>query len=117
MEQEKSRIGVFTSPTCSHCPGALKLAKEISKERNDVRVEEYSLATSVGKKMAVLHQVHSFPTIFVQGPAHHETIAFRGSPSRDKLRTAIDVTQGRKTVDILEDKREGLFKKLKSFFD
>jgi len=33
---EKSKIEVFTSPTCPHCPSAVKLAKELEQERDDV---------------------------------------------------------------------------------
>ena len=48
----RSKITVFTSPTCPHCPGAVKLVKEVSRERDDVVVEVLSTATHKGSKKA-----------------------------------------------------------------
>ena len=115
MEKEKTRIGVFTSPTCPHCPGAKELVKKLSKERDDVIFEEYSSMTSIGRKEAAIQGITSVPTIFVKGPWHHETIAFRGTPSKERLISAIDITQGRKKIDELDGK-ENFFSKIKSLF-
>jgi hypothetical protein len=48
----KSKIEVFTSPTCPFCPSALKLALEIEKERSDVKVLESSTGTNQGQRRA-----------------------------------------------------------------
>ena len=49
---EKSRIEIFTSPTCPHCPGALELAREVEREREDVEVVELSTLSEEGRKKA-----------------------------------------------------------------
>lgn len=116
MEKEKTRIGIFTSPTCPHCPGAVEMVNEIASVRNDIKVEEYSTVTPVGSKMATEHGITGVPTILINGPGYRDTIAFRGTPSKVKLMSAIDVTRGKGTIDILEEKRDGFFKRIRSFF-
>jgi len=116
MEKERTRIGIFMSPTCPHCPGALEMVNEIAAGRNDVLIEEYNTITPLGSKMAAEHGIIGVPTILINGPGYKDTIAFRGAPSRLKLMSAIDVTRGKKTIDILEDKRDGFFKRIKSLF-
>jgi len=116
MEKEKTRIGVFTSPTCPHCPGAIEMVNEIALGRDDLKIEEYSTITPVGSRMAAEQGITSVPTILLNGPGYKNTIAFRGAPSRIKLMSAIDVTRGKKTIDILEDRKEGFFKRIKSLF-
>jgi|FLOH01.1.fsa_nt_gi thioredoxin 1 len=90
-----SKIEVFTSPTCPHCPSALNLAKQIEKERSDVKVIETSSISSQGRKRAQMYNVMSVPTVFVNGP-HFDRIGFRGTPPKSKLLEAIDISLGLK---------------------
>ena len=89
------KIEVFTSPTCPHCPSAKMLAMQVQKERDDVKVIETSTATKQGSRRADLMNVMSVPTLFVKGP-HFDRIGFRGTPSKDKLLEAIDISLGLK---------------------
>lgn len=91
----KSKIEVFTSPTCPHCHPALDLAKQIEKERDDVKVVELSTATPHGHRKAEQMGVMAVPTIFVRGPAYPQTIGFKGLPSKKGLLKAIDISLGK----------------------
>lgn len=90
-----TKIEVFTSPTCPYCPSAVKLAKEVEKERDEVKVIEQSTATKEGNRRAKLLNVMSVPTVFVKGP-EFDRIGFRGTPPKDKLLEAIDISLGLK---------------------
>ena len=91
----KVRIQVFTSPTCPHCHPALDLAKQIEKERDDVKVTELSTATPHGHRKAEQLGVMAVPTIFVKGPAYPQDIGFKGLPSKKGLLKAIDISLGK----------------------
>ena len=91
----KCKIEVFTSPTCPHCHPALNLAKEIEKERDDVKVTEFSTATPQGRRKARQMEVTALPTIFVKGPSYPQNIGFRGLPSKKGLLKAIDISLGK----------------------
>ena len=91
----KVRIQVFTSPTCPHCHPALDLAKQIEKERNDVKVTELNTATPHGHRKAKQLGVMAVPTIFVKGPAYPQDIGFKGLPSKKGLLKAIDISLGK----------------------
>lgn len=91
----KSKIIIFTSPTCPHCHSAVDLAKEIEKMREDVKVTEISTATKSGHNKAEQMGVMAVPTIFVRGPGYPQNIGFRGTPSKNALLKAIDISLGK----------------------
>jgi len=86
----KARIEVYTSPTCPHCPSAVSLAKEISEQREDVRLRIYSLAEKNGMSRAERYGIMSTPTILVTGECSDGFIGFRGTPARETLIKAIE---------------------------
>ncbi len=90
----KSQLEVFTSPLCPSCHPALDLAKEIEKERDDVKVTELSTATPHGRRKAKQRGVSVVPTIFVKGPAYPQNIGLKGLPSKKGLLKAIDISLG-----------------------
>lgn len=99
---EKSIIEIFTSPTCPHCPGALELAREVEQERKDVEVVELSTTTQEGIKKAQEFNVMTVPTIFVKGQEHNEILGFRGTPSKERLIKAVEISLGFKKAKELE---------------
>lgn len=109
---EKSKVEVFTSPTCPHCPSAKNLAKQVEKEREDIEVKELSTATDEGMKKAQHYGIMSVPTLLINGPAYSEPIGMRGTPSKQGLNKAVNISLG------LEEWKEekGLFEKLKGLF-
>lgn len=113
---EKSKILLFTSPTCPHCPAAEKFVHEIAKERDDATVEIFSSVTTKGQKKARSLGVMSVPTIFVKGPNHPEHIGFRGVPHKKNFLKAIDISLGKADFEkkiSLSDKITKLFSKFK----
>jgi small redox-active disulfide protein 1 len=102
---EQSKIEVFTSPTCPHCPSAKQLAQEVSKGRDDVRVIEQSTATAEGVKKAQHYNIMTVPTILVTGPATNEVFGFQGTPSRTKLVEAIEMSLGKREIPNNEPKK------------
>jgi thioredoxin 1 len=91
----KCKIEVFTSPRCPHCHPALDLAKQIEKERDDVKVIELNTATPHGSRKARQLSIMAVPTIFVKGPSYPQDIGFRGLPSKKGLLKAIDISLGK----------------------
>jgi len=71
------------------------LAKQIEKERDDVKVTELSTATPHGYRKAKQLGVMALPTIFVKGPAYPQDIGFKGLPSKKGLLKAIDISLGK----------------------
>lgn len=107
-----AKIEVFTSPTCPHCPSAVNLAKEIAKERDDVKVELTSTATNHGSKRARTLDVMSVPTTFVTGP-EFDRIGFRGLPKKSSLIDAIDISLGLKSWEETVKNNKSIFQKIK----
>jgi len=91
----KCKIEVFTSPTCPHCHGAVKLAKEIEKERDDVRAVETSTITGYGRRRSKNLGIMALPTTIVKGPGYQGNIGFKGLPSKKGLLKAIDISLGK----------------------
>lgn len=108
---EQSKIEVFTSPTCPHCPSAKNLAHEISKGRDDVRVIERSTATSEGSARARRFKIMTVPTILITGPATNEVFGFQGTPSKKKVIEAIEMSLGKREIPPVGEKK-GFFAKL-----
>lgn len=107
----KSKITVFTSPTCPHCPSAVKLAQKIGAQKDEVKVQIASTATPEGIMLARKFEIFSVPTIFVKGDGHPEILAIKGTPSEEKLNELIDISLGKKKI---EEPKPGFFKKLLS---
>ncbi|PLW80451.1 hypothetical protein C0585_02550 [Candidatus Woesearchaeota archaeon] len=89
-------ISVFTSPTCPHCPSAVNLVKEVTKEDKAVKMIEYGAANPNTQKKAAELEVQSVPTIFVKGEGYEKNIGFRGTPSKNSLIDAIKIAKGEK---------------------
>ncbi|MGM5484830.1 MAG: thioredoxin family protein [Nanobdellota archaeon] len=109
----KAKVEVFTSPTCPHCPSAVKVAKEITAGREDAETEEMSVATNEGRSKAQKYGIMSTPTLIINGPEHPEPIGMTGTPSRNGLSKAINISLGRERW---EEKKKGLFDKFMDLF-
>ena len=91
----KAKIEIFTSPTCPHCPKAVKKAEELAKERDDIKILEISTATKNGQKKARELNVRSVPTLFITGPGYEDRIGHVGVPSRNALEKMIAIALGK----------------------
>jgi len=63
------KIEVFTSPTCPHCPAAVRATKEFLQENPDiaerVKWKEMSTASAEGSRKARAYGIRSVPTIIL----------------------------------------------------
>jgi small redox-active disulfide protein 1 len=77
------RIEIFHSPTCPHCPEAIKVVREVAEECG-IKVEEINVLSPNGLIKAEGRGVKSTPTIFVG------EVKIVGVPSRERLKKAIE---------------------------
>ncbi len=89
-------IEVFTSPTCPHCPAAIKVTKEILDKNPELkaRVEwrEMNTAKSHAKRRARNYGIRSVPTIILTNTKTGEKSGVTGAPSSRKyLKIIYDV--------------------------
>lgn len=89
----KATVNVFFSPTCPHCPSAKNLAREISKERDDIDVKEINTMTQEGSMLANQFGIMSVPTIIILG--NDQPIGMTGTPSKGHFNKAIDIALGK----------------------
>ncbi|MHA1384939.1 MAG: thioredoxin family protein [Candidatus Helarchaeota archaeon] len=75
-ETEKVKIEIYESPTCPHCPVALRMlhnAKKIYKD--DIEIIDINISTQNGQMLAQLNNITGTPTIFING-----VLKFQGEP-------------------------------------
>ncbi len=76
-------VRVFTHPTCTTCPNAIRMVQRLVEQDPQVRMELVSLATARGREMAKALNVLSVPTVFVNGTR------FVGVPAWNELLEAV----------------------------
>ncbi|ADC47528.1 redox-active disulfide protein [Methanobrevibacter ruminantium M1] len=75
------KVEVFTSPTCPHCPGAVRLVEKAKEELGDaLDVTIYNTAEAEAMEIARKYHIMYVPTIIIDGE-----IKFQGAPSYDEL--------------------------------
>ncbi len=81
------KIEVFTSPTCPHCPAAVRATRELLAKypglEGRVKWSEVSTATSRGRKRAQSYEIRGVPTIILTNEAG-EKGGITGAPGPDK---------------------------------
>ena len=58
------KLKVFTMPTCTNCPAAKKLSREIA-EKYGLDYLEVDISTSDGQLDGLMHQIMSTPSIAI----------------------------------------------------
>jgi len=102
-------IEVFTSPTCPHCPAAVKATKELFQKypelKNDVTWKEISTGTPSGYKKAVSYGISAVPTIIITNLKTNERFGTIGVPSDKKYLDIIYKCMGKteKENDVEKD--------------
>lgn len=114
-------VEVFTSPTCPHCPGAVKATKELFTNhpdlKNDVQWKEMSTASPIGYKKAVSYGIQAVPTIIITNLNTNEHFGIVGVPSEKKYLEYIYKALGKTPNNYVEEKEnKGENKKEKSSF-
>jgi small redox-active disulfide protein 1 len=103
-----TKIEIFTSPTCPHCPHAKRIAMAVAKTR-EVKVIETSTYNKEGQKRANHYNIRSVPTLFITSPEIPDRIAFAGVPSENQLNRMLDIAEGKENWP---EKKEGLFSRI-----
>ena len=91
----KSKILLFTSPTCPNCAPAKDFIKRFSEERNDFEYEEMSTMMPEAIRLAKEFEVRAVPTFIIRGPGYENNIGFVGIPSKERFNEFLDLTQGK----------------------
>jgi glutaredoxin len=84
MSSPLIEVRVFTHPTCTTCPNAIRMVQRLVEQDPQVRMELVSLATAKGRETAKALNVLSVPTIFVNGTR------FVGVPAWNELFAAVN---------------------------
>lgn len=90
----KATVEIFSSITCPHCHGAIKIVEEVKKERNDIEIIKHIINEEEGFERAKLFEITSVPTLIIKSPIS-EYIGIRGLFSKKGLNKAIDVSLGK----------------------
>lgn len=115
-------IEVFTSPTCPHCPGAVKATKELFEKHQELKKEaiwkEISTASPSGYKKARSYGITAVPTIIITNLKTNEKFGITGTPSEEKYIELIYKAIGKEIKDTKEkEEKQEKNKEKKSIFD
>jgi predicted DsbA family dithiol-disulfide isomerase len=90
---DRIKIEVFTSPTCPHCPGAVKATEKLLDEnpelQDKVTWKELSTASPKGHSKAKTYGIRSVPTIVVTN-SRGEKGAYAGAPTQRHYKDMIE---------------------------
>jgi len=89
----KLKIEVFTSPTCPHCPGAVRATEELLNEnpglKDKVSWMEMSTGSPQGRAKANAYGIRSVPTVILTRD-DGETMGYRGAPTQRIYKKMVD---------------------------
>ena len=76
------KVEVFSSDSCPHCPGAVKVAEEAKADSTDldIELEVVNINTDENRKRAIDYQIMAVPTIVINGQ-----VEFIGAPSKEEF--------------------------------
>lgn len=76
------KVEVFKTDMCPHCPRAVALVKEVTKDLENVEVEIVDAVQNPNR--ALVYEIMAVPTIVING-----TKKFVGTPRREELIQAL----------------------------
>ncbi len=106
LKDMKSKVLLFTSPTCPNCPPAKKFIKELSEERKDFSYEEISTFLPEAQKLAKKYEIRAVPTFIIKGPGYEHNIGYAGLPSKKKFNELLDLSMGKKKKEEKTEKKQ-----------
>lgn len=74
------KVEVFTSPTCPHCPGAVKAVESAKEQIPDLDVDVCSVNDEESRQRAINYGIMAVPSIVING-----AVEFVGAPTLDEL--------------------------------
>lgn len=76
-----TKVEVFTSPTCPHCPGAERIVKQAKEELGDaIDVMIIDISDNDGRKKAIDYGIMAVPAIAI-----NNVVEFVGAPTYPEL--------------------------------
>jgi len=79
------KIEVFYSPSCPHCPKAIRLVRKVAPRFGEkVTIEEINTCTPEGQEKSDAYGIYAVPAIALNGK-----VKFLGAPSEEELLAAI----------------------------
>ncbi|MDL2246502.1 MJ0307 family thioredoxin [Methanobrevibacter sp. OttesenSCG-928-K11] len=75
-----TKIEVFTTDSCPHCPAAIKVAEEAKQELNDIELEIIKIVDNASRERAIDYGIMAVPTIVI-----NKEVTFTGAPTKEEL--------------------------------
>jgi len=76
-----TKVEVFTSPSCPHCPGAIRVVEEAKEKLGDkIKVELMDISDPEKREKAISYGVMAVPAIAI-----NDEIQFVGAPTLEQL--------------------------------
>ena len=96
MGKRLKTVLVFVSSTCPHCPSSKKLVQKVVPSYAEYGVfwKKIRVKTSEGKKLSKEYGVRGIPAIILLDEDRCELERFVGTPSEEKLKSAIETHLG-----------------------
>lgn len=74
------KVEVFTSPTCPHCPGAVKAVEAAKEEVSDLEIDICNVNDEQNRQKAINYGIMAVPSIVING-----AVEFVGAPTLNEL--------------------------------
>ena len=104
------KIEVFTSPTCPHCPAAVRVTREVLNEnpRLKRRIEwrEMNTAKPNARRKARSYGIRGVPTIILTNTSTGETAGITGAPGKERYLKVMYGIMGEKPPGEQEEKKK-----------
>ncbi|MCC7554136.1 MAG: MJ0307 family thioredoxin [Methanobacteriaceae archaeon] len=75
-----TKIEVFSTDGCPHCPGAVRMAEEVKQELGDIDLEIVKIDNEENRQRAVDYGIMAVPTIVI-----NNNVEFTGAPAKEDL--------------------------------
>lgn len=106
-------IELFTSPTCPYCPAAKAVVEQVVGEanlgENTIDLLQFDTWSDEGASKAREYGIMAVPSIFVSGKGIPQKVLLEGAPSKQDLLEAIEMAEGKKSVEKKKNFLEKLF--------
>jgi len=79
-----TKVEVFVSSTCPHCPGAIQVVKEAKDEIPDLDVKICNVEDAENRDKAIEYGIMAVPTIVIDNK-----VSFVGAPSLSELKDSL----------------------------
>ncbi|WP_409199672.1 MJ0307 family thioredoxin [Methanobrevibacter sp. DSM 116169] len=75
-----TKIEVFSTDSCPHCPAAVQVAEEAKAELGDIDLEVVKIVDDESRQRAIDYGIMAVPTIVI-----NNNVEFTGAPTKEQL--------------------------------